>query len=250
MGKICELEAKNPARSRRSASPVLLVLGVFAAFCGALVLSALFAHPAGASTLPGPGGTPPVAAISNVVPPAVSALPAASDSDAQASVAAAATPVNSLTAVVPVTTLTHLVEPIAQSLGSTIDSAVRPPAAAPTVVSRTALQLAAAAAASHAAPATRLLRTKSDTSGNLPMVSLVPSSPTPISPPSLPYQKLILALGGSSTSDSSLSSSGSSALSVVPASGQLPPAQMVSGIAPEQSALPRFLFDERSSPPG
>jgi hypothetical protein len=255
VGEIHELQAEDPARSRRRVSPFVLVLGVLAAFCGALALSALFAHPAGASTLPVPGGTPPLATASNVAQPAVAALPTVVDSDVADLVpGAAATPVSSLLQVAPVPALTHLVEPIAQSLGSTIGLeptiGLETPASAPAVVPGTVPQVVSTAAQSHAAPGTRLLRTTSDARGNLPALGLVPRFPAPISPPTPPIQRFPLASGSSPASDSSFSSSGSNALSVTPPSGQKLSAPMVSARTLEQSSLPQFLFDKRSSPPG
>jgi hypothetical protein len=263
VGKIHELQAEDPARSRRRVSPFVLVLGVVAAFCGVLALSALFAHPAGASTLPGPGGTPPFAMGSNGAQPAVSSLPAIVDSDVDSAVAAlgpsaAATPVSSLLQVAPLSTLralTPLVEPIAPSLEPSIGLAVKTLASAPAVVSSTVPQLVSTAAPIHAAPATsapavRLLRATSGTPENLPTLGLVPRFPRPIPPPTPPFQRFPLVAGSSPAGDSSSSSSGSNALSVAPALGPLLAAPMVSGIALEQSVLPRFLFDKRSSPPG
>ena len=141
-------------------SSFVLVLGVLAAFCGALALSALFAHPAGVSTLPVPGGTPPLATASNVAQPAVAALPTVVDSDVADLVpGAAATPVSSLSQVAPVPALTHLVEPIAESLGSTIGReltiGLETPASAPAAVASTMPQVVSTAEQSHAAPRTR-----------------------------------------------------------------------------------------------
>jgi hypothetical protein len=263
VGKVHELQAEDPARSRRRVSPFVLVLGVAAAFCGALALSALFAHPAGASTLPGPGGTPPIAMVSNGAQPAVSSLPAVVDSDVDSAFAtlgssAAATPVSSLRQVAPLFTLralTPLVEPIAQSLGTSIGLAVQTAAPAPAVVPSTVFQLDSMAAPLRAvpatsAPATRLLRATSGTPENLPALGLFPRSPGPIPPPTPPIQRFPLVAGSSPAGDSSSSSYGSNALSVVPASSSLLPAPRVSGITLEQSVLPRFLFDMRCSPPG
>jgi hypothetical protein len=262
VGQIHELlQAEDPARSRRRVSPFVLVLGVVAAFCGALALSALFAHPAGASTPPAAGETPPLAIVSNGAQPAVSSLPAVVDSDVGSAVAAlggspAATPVSSLLQVAPLPTqrsLTRLVEPIAQS---TIGLAAKTLASTPAVVSTTVPQLISMAAPLHAAPATsapatRLLGATSGAPDNhLPTLGLSPRSPRPIPPPTPPFQGFPLVAGSSPAGDTSSSSSGSSALSVAPVSGPLLAAPMVSRITLEQSVLPRFLFDKRSSPPG
>jgi hypothetical protein len=66
-------------RSGRPLNPVTFVLVVLGVLLGAVALSALFAHPAGASTLPRSSGAPTVGPVSNVVHPAVAAVDALTD---------------------------------------------------------------------------------------------------------------------------------------------------------------------------
>ena len=105
-------------RSGFGVNPLTLVLGVVGAFIVAVALSALFAHPAGASTPLGETGAPTIAAVvQNVAQPAVAAADALTGVAAPRSATpglASATGANA--AIGPVVTLVRLPGPASYGL--------------------------------------------------------------------------------------------------------------------------------------
>jgi len=272
VGQVHEVQAEDPVLSGWPLNPVTFVLLVLGAFLGAVTLSALLAHPAGASTLPGTGtsGASTVGAASNVVHPAVAAVDALTDvvaphsatpgSDFAAGPGAAVSPVAAL---LPVVTLWQapgsalhglapVIEPISQATAPALGLVVTTLTSVPTPAVDTALPSAQPAAPSRVEPVTdtsttRPLGTTPRFPGGPPALGLRtgPGAPDPAPAPAWPLQSFPLA----PTGDSSLSSAGT-ALVAAPASGPLLPDPLVSGVIPAQSGIPRFLFDLRSSPPG
>jgi hypothetical protein len=245
-------------RSGGRVSPVALVLGVAGAFLGALALSVLFAHSAGASTLPGPVGAPTVGAVgvvSNTAQPAFAGLPAVV---APHGAAPAAGPLVTLvqTPAPALSSLTPVIEPIAPTLVSALGPVVTTLASVPTPLLGTASGVAQLAATSLVGPVSHAATTlpvgaTTGPAGNPPTVGLRPSpgSPAPLPAPAWPFQGFPLVTSSSATGDAS-SSSGGSALAAAPVSGPLLPDPPFTGVIPEQSGIPQFLFDLRSSPPG
>jgi hypothetical protein len=229
-----------------------LVLGVAAAFCGALALSALFAHPAGASTLAGPGvgpgGTPPIGVVSTIAQPVLSALGTAVD------------PQDTPDAVTPVigTVRNHvapLTAPITRGLASSLGPVVRTVAPLPVIASvvpsssTTESPLPRTIVASLLAPTAHAQFVQ--TARGAQATARGASGGSPISPPSpiSPFPRFPL-LASSSPAGDATSSPGSNALAVAPISGLLLPDQTITGVLPAQSRMPQLLFDLRSSPPG
>jgi hypothetical protein len=271
-------------RSGWPLNPVTFALLVLGAFLGALALSALLAHPAGASTLPGTSGAPTVGAASNVVHPAVAAVDALTDveaphsatagSDSTTGPDAAARPavspvVSPVVTLLPVVTalpvvtvwqgpgsalqgLAPVMEPISQATAPPLGLVVTTLTSVPTRVADTALPFSQPAAPSGVEP---VINTTTGFPGGPPALGLragpgVPDpAPPPAPVPAWPLQSFPLAPNGSPTGDSSLSCAGA-ALMAAPASGPLLPDPPVSGVIPAQNGIPRFLFDLRSSPPG
>lgn len=258
-------------RSRWCLSPVALVLGVVGAFLGVLALSALFAHPAGASTLPGSGslsGAPTIGVVSNTTQSAVALLADVVDPDvpAPASTAPASHyPAGSNPPAGPVVTLLQVpgstlqglapaIQPVTTAIGSPLGQIVMTLTSVPTPVTGVVSPVIQPAAPSdveagtdattiHPAGATN------GPAGNSHAFGVHPRSPRPLPAPARPFQGFPLVTSSSPTGESS-SSSGGSALAAAPVSGPLLPDPLVSGVIPEQSGVPRFLFDLRSSPPG
>jgi hypothetical protein len=245
--------------SRRRVSPAALVLGLVGAFCGALVLSVLFAHPAGATPLPGP--TAPTHAVSDVTQPVIPGLSAVADPAAAPAGANSANPV-AVPAVDALQTapqtivrgLAAVAKPVAQRVGTSVVQVVQ--TITPAVVAvldtvpvvqpvGTALAAVSLTIATFPAHPTTGPPAEPATLGSFP-VSPRPF-PTPVPVP--PFQMLPLVTGSAPAGDSS-TSSGSSAPAVAPASGLLLPDPMVSGVIPGKSGIPQLLFDLRSSPPG
>src|ERR1700733_11221927 len=113
-------------RSGWRVGPVALVLGIVGAFLGALALSVLFTHPAGASTVPGPGGAPTdgvVGVVSNTAQPAIAALPAVVTPHGAAP---AAGPLVTLAQTPALRSLTPVTQPIAPTLPPALASALGP----------------------------------------------------------------------------------------------------------------------------
>jgi hypothetical protein len=288
VGQVHELQAEDPVRSGWPVNPVTLVLVVLGALLGAVALSALFAHPAGASTVPGTSGAPTVGAVSNAVRPAVAAVKAvdaltdvvapqdatpgsdpAAGPDAALSPAVTPLPVVTL---LPIVTLLHapgsafpglapVIAPISQAAAPPLGLVVTTLTSVPTLISvptpalGTTLPFAQPALPSSGvvvadATSTRL-GTTAGPLGGPPAFGLRAglAAPHPAPVPVWPLQSFPLFTNGSPTGDSSLSSAGT-ALVAAPASGPLLPDPPVSGVIPAQSGIPRFLFDLRSSPPG
>ena len=258
-------------RSGRRVSPLVLVLGIAGAFLGALALSIFFAHPAGASTASGPGGAHTggvvgvvevvevVGVVSNAAQPAIARLPDVVTPHSAAPAAGPLAPLAQSTAHAPGPTLrspTSAIEPFAPTLASALGPVVTTLASVPTPLLGTAPAVAGPVApwgvepVSHAATtlpvgATTRPAADSPTAGLLPG----PGSPAPLPAPAWPLQGFPLVTSSSATGDAS-SSSGGVALAAAPVSGPLLPAPPMTGVIPEQSGIPQFLFDLRSSPPG
>jgi hypothetical protein len=247
-------------RPVRRVRPVALVLGVAGAFLGALALSVLFAHPAGASTVPGPGGAPlggAVGVVSNTAHPAAAGLPAVVAP--QGATPAADPLVTLMQAPAPaLSSLMPVIEPIAPALPSALASALGPVvttlASMPTPLLGTASGVAPSTATSLVGSVSRAATTlplgaATRPAGNPPAVSLrpSPSSPAPLPAPAWPGFPLVTS---SSAAGDASSSSGGTALAAAPVSGPLLPDPPFTGVIPEQSEIPQFLFDLRSSPPG
>lgn len=271
MGQIHELQAEDPARPRWRVRLAALVLGVVGAFLGALALSALSAHPAGASTPPGPGVAPTVGVLSTMAQPAVAALPDGVDpesgapgSSPAASPVVAPLEVSASTLHGPASAPTPalhgpapVIEPSSRTISSPLGLVVATLASVPTsLTGSTALPFVQPPATSRADVVTdtttmRPIGTTTGPSGNPPAFGFRPSpwSPRPLPAPARPFQSFPLVTTSSAAGDSS-STSGGSALAAAPASGPLLPDPLVSGVIPEQSGIPQFLFDLRTSPPG
>lgn len=243
-------------------SLVALVLGVAGAFLGGLALSILFAHPAGASTVPGPGGAATggvVGVASNVAQPPVSGLP---DVVAPHGAAPADGPLATLaqtTARAPSPTLRSLkpvIEPIPPTLASALGPVVTTLASVPTPLLGTAPGVARPAAPWAVEPVSQAATTltvgaTTRPAGNPPAAGLRPSpgSPAPFPAPAWPLHGFPLVTSSSTAGDAS-SASGGTALAAAPVSGPLLPDPPMTGVTPEQRGIPQFLFDLRSSPPG
>jgi hypothetical protein len=254
-------------RSGRRVSPVALVLGIAGALLGALALSVLFSHPAGASTVPGSGGAPtggaPTGGVIGVVSnPAQSAIAELHDVVAPPSAAPTAGPLGTFvqtTARAPGSTLrglTPVLEPIAPTLASALGPVVATLAPVPTPLQGTAPGLAQPTPTSLLEPASQAATTPpvgatASSVGNPSTAGLRPSpgSPGPLPAPAWPFQGFPLVTSSSATGDAS-SSSGGNALAATPVSGPLLPDPPLTGVIPAQSGIPQFLFDLRSSPPG
>jgi hypothetical protein len=264
LGQVHELRAEDPERSHWGLRPVALVLGVVGAFFGALAVSALFAHPAGAA-LPGASGSPTVGALSNAARPAVAVLSPVVDADGAVpgSDAAAGPFVTLLVAPTPASHgLAPVIEPISQAIAPPLGAVVTTVAPVPTrallptfpftlplgqVVATLRVEPVTAAATVRTGGTTTRPPGSTPASGLRPRAG--PGSPRPFPPPAWPFQGVPLITSSSPTESSSSSSAGG-ALAAAPASGPLLPDPPVSGVIPEKGAIPRFLFDLTSSPPG
>jgi len=241
-------------RSGFGVNPLTLVLGVVGAFIGAVALSALLAHPAGASTPLGGAGAPTIAAVvQNVAQPAVAAVDAPTGVTPPRSATpglASATGANA--AIGPVVTLVRLPGPASYGLAlAPVIQPMSPAIAPPLGLVVTTLTPVSTPATGTALPTTRGLRTTAGPPGGPPAFGLRtnPGAPHPAPAPPWPFQSFPLVTNSSPTADPSLSPAGT-ALAAAPASGPLLPDPPVSGVIPAQSRIPRFLFDLRSSPPG
>ena len=241
-------------RSGFGVNPLTLVLGVVGAFIVAVALSALFAHPAGASTPLGETGAPTIAAVvQNVAQPAVAAVDARTGVAAPRSATpglASATGANA--ALGPVVTLLRLPGSALHGLAlAPVIQPISPAIALPLGLVMTTLTPVSAPATGTALPTTGGLGTTTGSAGGPSAFSLRtnPGAPHPAPAPPWPFQSFPLVTNSSPTADPSLSPSGT-ALAAAPASGPLLPDPPVSGVIPVQSGIPRFLFDLRSSPPG
>jgi hypothetical protein len=217
-------------RSRRHVSLVALALGVIGTFFGALALSAVFAHPAGASTLPGPSGAPSVGAVSNtarpaaaapvVAAPAVAVLPdvvdtasAAAGSDPTTGSNAMASPVVTLLRVPSsaLRGLTSVIEPISKTIASLLGPVVTTLPPVTTAVTGTALPLVQPTARSQARAVPKATTT-------LPVRAATGAPGSPLPAPAWPFQSFPLVTSSSPAGDAS-SSSGGNGLAGAPASG-------------------------------
>ena len=220
------------------------------------------AHPAGASTVPGPGGAATggvVTVVTNAAQPAVAGLP---DVVAPHSAAPPAGPLATLAQTAArapgpaVSGLTPVIEPIAPTLASALGPVVTTLASVPTPLLGTAPGVARPAATSLVEPVSHAATTlpvgaTTRPAGNSPTAGLRPNSgsPAPFPAPAWPLQGFPLVTSSSAAGDAS-SSSGGTALAAAPVSGPLLPDPPMTGVIPEQRGIPQFLFDLRSSPPG
>lgn len=247
MGQVHELQADRPVRPGRCVSPVALVLGVAGAIFGALALSialsALFAHPAEASTLPLPSRAPAIGALSPVAQSGGAVLNVVEPDNAA--------PASNATSLAPV------IEPISRAIAPPLGLVVTTLRSLPATAPAAALPFAPPVTTSRVEPVTdgatvRTVGISTRTPASPPAFDLQPrpgpGSPAPLPIPAWPFHSFPLATSSSATGDSSPSAG--SALAAAPISGPLLPDPPVSGVIPEQSAIPRFLFDLRSSPPG
>jgi hypothetical protein len=271
-------------RSRWCPGPLALVLGFVGAFLGVLALSALFAHPAGASTLPGPGtpsassassapinsstpinssGTPALAVVSDTTQSASALLgdvvnpdgatPASnpvrgSNPAAGRVVTLVQTPGSALPGLAPV------IQPITTAIAAPLGQIVTTLLSVPTSITGIVPPVAQSGSPFGVGPGTDAITIHHfseahGAAGNPFALGVHPSSPRPLPGPARPLQGFPLVTSSSPTADSS-SSSGGSALAAAPVSGPLLPNPLVSGAIPEQSGVPCLLFDLRSSPPG
>jgi hypothetical protein len=266
VGQLHELQTEDPVRSRWCPGPFALVLGLVGAFLTVVALSALFAHPAGASTPPGSsvsGGAPVIGAVPGTAQAPIALL-------APVVTPESATPASSPTTVSnpaphPVATLLHgapsalqglapTVQPITTTIASPLGQIVTTATSLPTSVTGIVPPVAPPAAplsggaGTHATTTHSFLETDGP-AGSSSAFGVHLGSPGPLPTPARPFQGFPLVTTSSPAADGS-SSSGGSALTAAPVSGPLLPDPLVSGVIPEQSGVPRFLFDMRSSPPG
>jgi hypothetical protein len=264
---------RNPWRA------VLLFIGVVAGFCGAVILSTLFAHPAGAASLPAPSGTLPGQAVSQSVVSTVTAIQTSTEntvSEITPPVVAPAAP--AVNAVGAVATAVHTVVPAGNSdlqlaqqalppvIGAAVPSttdvltpvvAALNPVVAPldsVVAPGAEVALSVQAGPSYTVrPMPMLTSTHtgatSRSSAAVQAFEVSPAAPMRHPAPSAPAPQVPVAPGGASSGSSS-PSSGSSPLAGHPAPGPLMPAPMVAGHASGRQQCPRLLLDLRSSPPG
>jgi hypothetical protein len=291
VGQLHEVRADDQVPSgwplHRVTPFVLVALG---AFIGALALAALFAHPAGASTLPGTSGAPTVPPVSNVVHPAaatVDALDALTDvvaphratpgPDSTTGPNAATGPVAGPVVgpvvtllpevtVLPVVTLWQVpssalyglapvIEPVSQATVPLLGLVVTTPTSVPVSGLDTSLSSAPWAAASGVEPLTGTTTVPLGTTIRFPggpAALGVPSGPGAPDPAPAPAWPLqsFPLAPCGSPTGDSSLSSAGTALVAAPASGLLLPDPPVSGVIPAQRGIPRLLFDLRSSPPG
>ena len=278
MGQLHELQAEDPVRSRWYPGPVALVLGFVGAFLGVLALSALFAHPAGASTLPesitsnnastpSASSTAPVIALASDTTQYATGLLAdvvnpenAAPGSNPASAAPGSNPAAGRVATLlqkPGSALQGLappIQPITTAIAAPLGQIVTTLTSVATSVTGIVPPVTQPAAPFGVGPGTDATTTHplseaQRAAGNPPALSVHPSSPRPLPGPARPLQGFPLVTSSSPAADSS-SSSGGNALAAAPVSGPLLPNPLVSGVIPEQSGVPCLLFDLRSSPPG
>jgi hypothetical protein len=268
--EIQELQFELPAPNDGRRTPpsrlklgIALVVGTVAAFFAALALSALLAHPAGASVLPGSSTDDPAGLISSVTQPLVSSVGAV-DAPDLGSIAPVTNPV--APALIPVlspavTTLAPLASPVVAPLTPVVSPVLV--AVAP-VVGPVVTALSPVLAPTLSATAGLLSPAGSDLSAHAPIrptdassglvaeasgVHIVSSAPVPLPRPHSPLPTLPSGPTPSST-DGSGSPSGSNAPAAQPPLGLLLPDPMVTGLTLAGSKSPGLLFDPRHSPPG
>jgi hypothetical protein len=262
-----QFELQAP-QCRRHASPSRLTLGIafvagtFAAFFAALVLGAVFAHPAGAAVLPGSPAGDPGGLVSNVTQPLGSPVAAAHATDLgtitpiASPVAAALTPALSpvVTKVAPIASpaiapLSPVVQPVLVAVAPLVGPVVTAlnPVLAPTWHVTSPL-LSSVGSALSAGP-NRRADVSSGPVADASGAHVASSAPAPLPRPVTPIPPFPAATTASST-DGSASPSGSSSPAAHPPSGLLLPDPMVTGLTLGRSKSPALLFDLRHSPPG
>jgi len=154
--------------------------------------------------------------------------------------------------------LAPLVQPISEAIAAPVGQIVTALTSAPTSVTAIVTPIVQSAAPFGVEPgagATTVepVEPTKGTAANRPALGISSPSPRPLP---LPDPNPVRPLQGfppvttSSPSADSSSSTGGSVLAATPVSGPLLPDPLVSGVIPEQSGIPLFLFDLRSSPPG
>jgi hypothetical protein len=272
--EIQELQFELPTPdSRRIASVprlkliLTLVVGAVAALLGALVLSLLFAHPAGAAVPPGSDASGSSGEVSSGVQPVVATIAGVASPVAD-SVAPATSPVFTTLAPVliptgnvlaPITqpavpTLTPVLQSVLQSVAPAIDPLVATlrPVLAPVVTALVpAIGPIAAAGPSQALrptlgprPAERSLPNASTN------VHIAPVGPAPTPNPAPPMPRLPAVAVPSATDGSSSPSGGSSSPAAQQPTDLLLPAPMVTAFTLGRAQSPELLLDLRHSPPG
>jgi hypothetical protein len=270
--EIQELQFELPAPHLERRSPpsrlrlgIALVVGTLAAFFAVLALSALFAHPAGASVLPGSPPDDPAGLLSSVTQPIVTPDAAVAAIDTPllttsaplaSSVATALAPELSpvLTTLAPVASpvvapLTPIVQPVLVAVAPIVGPVVTTlsPVLTPTLSAAT-LSLSTSGQ-SRSNGSSRPVDTLSGLGTQVAGASIVSSVPAPLPTPATPIPTRPVPTTPSST-DGSASPGGSSSPAAHPPLGLLLPDPMMTGLTLGRSKSPGLLFDLRHSPPG